>query len=109
MLVLTAAWVLYAKFSLARKPATTAAESAKSSPPPHPFTESPSQRQAENALSFQKEMAWRRYFQPSAECERPPTWADQVACGNQYASARQAFESQWKLDHTSQTTGTRTR
>ena len=117
LLVLTAAWVVYSKSSVARRPSAPGTDSAKPAPPPRPFTMSPSQRaaaasgpaaksipgsgEAGNALGYQKELAWRRYFQPTAECERPPTWPDMVACANQYVGARQAFESQWKMDRAS--------
>jgi hypothetical protein len=53
------------------------------------------EQQAMNARSKQKERAWAAFYKPYPSCEHPPTWEDQVECGNRYIRARREFEKQW--------------
>jgi hypothetical protein len=50
-------------------------------------------------LEQAKELAWRRYYQPSEECQTTDDWDKGVSCGNQHIRARQKFEAQWDAAH----------
>jgi len=47
-----------------------------------------------------KDRAFATYYATPASCEHPPTWADQVECGNRYMRARKEFDVQWAGNHT---------
>ncbi len=42
-----------------------------------------------------KQAAWERYYQPSAECVSPDDWNVTVECGNARMRARAEFDSKW--------------
>jgi very-short-patch-repair endonuclease len=44
-----------------------------------------------------KDKAWAAYYVAPASCEHPPSWKDQVDCGNQYIRAKREFEQQWQV------------
>jgi len=49
-------------------------------------------QRAADALAKRKERAWAASYVAPASCEHPPTWKDQVDCGNQYMRAKKEFE-----------------
>lgn len=51
------------------------------------------------ALQKQKILAWLAFYSAPSSCDSPPTWKDQVECGNQYIRARGRFEQQWSAAH----------
>jgi hypothetical protein len=51
--------------------------------------------QSAAALERRKQAAWAEYYHAAAFCEHPPTWSDQVDCGNQYIRAKKEFEKLW--------------
>ena len=55
--------------------------------------------QAAAALIREKDAAWAAYYTAPLSCEHPPTWADQVECGNRFMRAKKAFELQWTDEH----------
>jgi hypothetical protein len=42
-----------------------------------------------------KERAWLQFYRAPADCEQPPSWEAQVACGNHYMRARAEFDERW--------------
>ena len=57
-------------------------------------------QQAADALAKRKERAWAASYVAPASCEHPPTWKDQVVCGNQYMRAKKEFEQRWQAQQT---------
>lgn len=55
--------------------------------------------QSAKDLQRQKDLAWAAYYRAPANCDHPPEWKDQVACGNRYMQAKRAFEVQWANGH----------
>jgi predicted secreted protein len=53
------------------------------------------QLQAANAMQKKKDQAWAAFYSPPASCEHPPTWKDQVECGNLYIRAKKRFDERW--------------
>jgi len=66
-------------------------------------TESAAERPADRAtlveLQRQKMIAWAAFYSAPSTCDSPPSWKDQVECGNQYIRARRLFEKQWVATH----------
>jgi hypothetical protein len=60
-------------------------------------------RQQMAEQSRRKEAAWKTYYVVPASCEHPPTWSDQVECGNQYIRAKKQFEKQWPAENDART------
>jgi hypothetical protein len=54
------------------------------------------QLQAANALQKKKDQAWAAFYSAPASCEHPPTWKDQVECGNLYMRAKERFDERWE-------------
>lgn len=54
------------------------------------------QVQAANALQKKKDLAWAAFYLTPASCEHPPSWKDQVECGNLYMRAKKRFEERWE-------------
>lgn len=52
-------------------------------------------RAAQVRAEAQKEAAWQAFYQPPPECLHPPTWEDQVECGNKHIRAKRDFEARW--------------
>jgi hypothetical protein len=57
------------------------------------------QLQAANTLQKKKDQAWAAFYSAPASCEHPPTWKDQVECGNLYMRAKKVFEQKWTAEH----------
>ena len=57
-------------------------------------------QRAADALAKRKERAWAASYVAPASCEHPPTWKDQVDCGNQYMRAKKEFEQRWQAQQT---------
>lgn len=53
-------------------------------------------RQQSEVLHKRKEQAWAAFYVSPASCEHPPTWKDQVECGNQFMRAKKLFEQRWQ-------------
>ena len=56
------------------------------------------QLQAANALQRKKDQAWAAFYSVPASCEHPPSWKDQVECGNRYMRAKKRFEVRWEAE-----------
>jgi hypothetical protein len=71
--------------------------------PPKAMTPSVAERPADRAtlveLQHQKMLAWAAFYSAPSACDSPPSWKDQVECGNQYIRARGRFEQQWAAAH----------
>jgi very-short-patch-repair endonuclease len=113
--VLAGAWSLYsmAVSSLPKAmipPAIAPAPVAAAKPPipaSAPVSLAPvqaaEQKRAEAARALAaQQAAWANYYQPPAACEHPPTWQDQVECGNQFIRAKREFEQKWSAQSSSQ-------
>ena len=57
---------------------------------------------AADAAAKRKAQAWQAYYKAPASCDDPPTWADQVECGNRYIRAKKAFEKEWQAENAGQ-------
>jgi hypothetical protein len=53
------------------------------------------QVQAANALQKKKDQAWAAFYSAPASCEHPPSWKDQVECGNLYIRSKKRFDERW--------------
>jgi uncharacterized protein DUF2726 len=51
--------------------------------------------QVANAVQKKKDTAWAAFYSAPASCEHPPSWKDQVECGNLHMRAKKRFEEQW--------------
>jgi hypothetical protein len=57
------------------------------------------QLQAANALQKKMDQAWAAFYSAPSSCEHPPSWKDQVECGNLYMRAKKVFEQRWDAAH----------
>ena len=69
---------------------------------PEQDTGAQAEQQALTVKSKKKEQAWAAFFKPYPSCQHPPTWEDQVDCGNRYIRARREFEKQWLVSESAQ-------
>jgi Protein of unknown function (DUF2726) len=59
-----------------------------------------------DALAQRIEQAWTAYYVAPVSCEHPPTWKDQVECGNEYMRAKKQFAQAWQRQQTSTSNST---
>ncbi len=96
--------------SLSETPWPLRTRSLMSERPSFAINQAPAERSADKAelveLQHQKNLAWAAFYSAPLACDRPPSWKDQVECGNQCIRARGRFEQQWAATHpTEQTPG----